>query len=240
MQHNKTDTASFSDKIIYEDSDVIVFNKPCGMLSQGSESEKGAIEIASEIAGCDVLYPVHRLDRMTCGVMIAAKNSRAAAALSALIMDGYMHKEYYAVVKGVPDEKSGILEDMLFFDRRADKSYVVKSGSKRRGAKDARLEYSLESVSRDGKASLISIRLFTGRTHQIRVQFGSRKHPLLGDGKYGGGDNKCKTALCSCRITFDTAALKSGYFGGRDLISAVESGTEFTVPLPEGYPWNLF
>ena len=171
----------------FEDENIIVCVKPVGVLSQSSEKEENMISLLNEYfeqsgKACTA-YPVHRLDRETSGLIVYAKNSRAAAKLSEQITKNEMKKHYFAVVKGIPEEKSGILKDLLFRDKQKNKSYVVKR--KRGGVKEASLEYKVIGES-DGM-SLVDILLHTGRTHQIRVQFSSRKMPLYGDGRYGGG-----------------------------------------------------
>jgi 23S rRNA pseudouridine1911/1915/1917 synthase len=142
------------------------------------------------------IYPVHRLDREVGGVMVYARTRDAAAALSQSIQAGVVKKEYLAVVLGVPEQESGILEDLLLHDTRKNKSYVVKR--MRGGVRKARLSYQVLET-KEGR-SLVQVRLFTGRTHQIRVQFASRQLPLQGDGRYGGGSGTI--ALWSVRLTF--------------------------------------
>ena len=107
-----------------------------------------------------------------------------------------MVKEYVAVVHGTPPE-SGDWEDLLFKDSSRNKVFVVKR--MRGGVKKARLEYTRLTA---GETSLVQIRLHTGRSHQIRVQFASRKYPLVGDHKYGSRDGANAPMLFSCRITF--------------------------------------
>ncbi len=135
------------------------------------------------IGGGAQAYPVHRLDRETAGIMVYAKNSKAAAMLSKQAEQNQIKKRYYAVVKGAPEEKSGVLKDLLFRDKQKNKTFVVKR--ERKGVREASLEY--EVMGENGGLSLLNILLHTGRTHQIRVQFSSRKMPLFGDGRYGGG-----------------------------------------------------
>lgn len=236
---NKIETKYGDVIILYEDDRVLSFVKPPFLLSQKAEDgeEDSVIEYLSAYTGSEV-YPVHRLDRTTGGVMVAAKTSAAASALSQIIADGGMHKEYLAAVHG--NATGGKLEDMLFFDRRKNKSFVVKDGKARRGVKKALLEYEplghAECVA--GEVTLVKVRLMTGRTHQIRVQLAHAGHPLLGDGKYGGRDNKAGCVLWSRRIGFDTAALRKR--GLRAFADALRANEELLSALPSGYPWDLF
>ena len=107
-----------------------------------------------------------------------------------------MVKEYVAMVHGAPEER-GDWEDLLFKDSRKNKVFVVNR--MRAGVKRARLEYARLT---EGETSLVHIRLHTGRSHQIRVQFASRKYPLVGDHKYGSRDEATAPMLFSCRVTF--------------------------------------
>ncbi len=173
-------------KILIEDNDIIVCVKPSGILSQSGEGES-MISLLNEHflrnGEKSQAFPVHRLDRETAGVMVYAKNSKAAAALSKQIEQNTVKKHYYAVVRGTPEEKSGVLKDLLFRDKQKNKSYTVKR--MRKGVREASLEYRV--IGENGGFSMLDILLHTGRTHQIRVQFSSRKMPLYGDGRYGGG-----------------------------------------------------
>lgn len=177
-------------EILYEDKLIVVCVKPAGVISQSADGGKDMISLLNarfeQNGESAKAYPVHRLDRETAGVMVYAKNSKSAAALSKQIEQNTVKKHYYAVVQGVPEEKSGVLRDLLFRDKQKNKTYVVKR--ERKGVRDASLEY--EVISENGGKSLLDILLHTGRTHQIRVQLASRKMPLYGDGKYGGGSGK--------------------------------------------------
>jgi len=192
-------------EILYEDRDIIVCVKPSGILS---ESENGDSicsmleEHLKEENNSGKTYLVHRLDRATGGLMVFAKNSKSAAALSNQISQRSFKKEYLAAIHGCPLENQGTFEDLLFKDSLKNKSFVVKR--MRKGVKSASLDYSvLKTVNSNyGEISLVKILLNTGRTHQIRVQFSSRKMPLLGDGKYGGSDNGCPLGLWSYSMTF--------------------------------------
>lgn len=183
-------------RILCENKDYVVCIKPSGLLSQaGKPGESTMISLLQEQLGGEI-YPVHRLDREVAGVMVYARTSRAAATLSQAIQNGSMKKEYLAVVKGTPASEAGTFEDLLLHDKGKNKSYVVKR--LRGGVKKAKLSYRL--LKTEEAKSLVQIRLFTGRTHQIRVQFSSRGLPLVGDGRYGGGSGKI--ALWSVRLTF--------------------------------------
>lgn len=168
-------------KIIYIDSEIAVIEKPVGVLSQrDAKGEDGLVEILTRQIG-KIVYPVHRLDRPVGGVMVFALTKNAAAYLS---RENAFEKVYLAAVAG-KCEPAGEMVDYLFKDGAKGKSFVVKS--ERRGAKYARLTYeTLKTASTEqGDFSLVRIKLDTGRTHQIRVQFASRGMPLMGDGKYG-------------------------------------------------------
>ncbi|MBQ8145827.1 MAG: RluA family pseudouridine synthase [Clostridia bacterium] len=184
--------------IIYQDEDIVVCEKPYGVSSQKSDKEN-MVDILTEITGTTV-YPVHRLDIQTTGLMVYAKNEKSAGALSAQIADRVFEKEYLCLCHGDISE-NGEMIDFLYHDRIKNKSFVTKT--KRNGAKEARLEFELICKKQAGECelSLVHVKLFTGRTHQIRVQFASRGYPLLGDGKYGARDNE-KIHLHSTRIAF--------------------------------------
>ena len=176
--------------ILYSDKHLAVCIKPVGL---DSESEVPAA--LKEALGGEV-FPIHRLDKNVGGVMVYARTKQAAAALSEAVQEGTMVKEYIAMVHGTPPE-SGDWEDFLFKDSRKNKVFAVKK--ERKGVKYARLEFQRLTA---GKTSLVRIRLHTGRSHQIRVQFSSRGFPLVGDHKYGSHDEKTAPMLFSCRVTF--------------------------------------
>ena len=173
-------------EILYSDRDLYVIVKPVGMDSEH--------EVPAALEG--ETFPIHRLDKNVGGVMVYARTKQAAAALSKAVQEGSMVKEYVAMVHGTPPE-SGDWEDFLFKDSRKNKVFAVKK--ERKGVKYARLEF---NRLREGEESLVHIRLHTGRSHQIRVQFSSRGFPLVGDHKYGSRAEETAPMLFSCRITF--------------------------------------
>jgi 23S rRNA pseudouridine1911/1915/1917 synthase len=184
-------------KIFYQDTEIAVIEKPVGVLSQkDAKGEDGLVEILSRQLGKTV-YPVHRLDRPVGGVMVYALSKNAAALLSG---EKTFEKVYLACVSG-KTAPEGEMVDYLFKDSTKGKSFVVKS--ERKGSKYARLTYeTLKTVtSEQGDLSLVRIKLDTGRTHQIRVQFASRGMPLLGDGKYGSRIKGQGIALWSHGLT---------------------------------------
>lgn len=177
-------------ELLYSDSHIAVCLKPVGV-----DSEQELPKLLSQTLPGEFL-PVHRLDQNVGGIMVFARTRQAAAALSAAIQNGSMVKEYVAMVHGTPPE-SGDWEDLLWKDSRKNKVFIVDR--MRGGVKKARLAYRVLSA---GTESLVRIRLFTGRSHQIRVQFSSRGYPLVGDHKYGSRSQKTAPLLFSCALTF--------------------------------------
>ena len=180
--------------ILYEERGFLVCLKPPGLLSQAGPGDD-LLQALSRQAGGSFL-PVHRLDRGVGGVMAVARSKSAAAALSAAVAQRKFEKEYLCLVRGRPLEEAGTYRDLLLHDRQRNKTFVVDR--MRGGVKEAELDY--RCLASSGGLSLVHVRLRTGRTHQIRVQFASRGMPLAGDGKYGGGPGEI--ALWSYRLAF--------------------------------------
>lgn len=182
--------------ILYEDNALLVCLKPPAALSQAGQNGGESLLSLLEDEGHGAVWPVHRLDRGVGGVMVCAKSQKAAAALSAAVQERKLEKEYLCVVRGRPAEDAGTYVDLLLHDKARNKTFVVDR--MRGGVKEASLSYQVLDTGED--RSLVRVRLHTGRTHQIRVQFASRKTPLLGDGKYGGGSGDI--ALWSFALSF--------------------------------------
>ena len=177
-------------EILYSDKNIAVCVKPVGL-----DSETEVPNALKETLGGEI-FPIHRLDKNVGGVMVYARTKQTAASLSKAVQEGSMIKEYVAIVHGTPPE-CGDWEDFLWKDSKKNKVFVVKR--MRGGVKKARLEFHRLT---SGETSLVRIRLHTGRSHQIRVQFSSRGFSLVGDHKYGSRDTATAPLLFSCRITF--------------------------------------
>lgn len=149
---------------------------------RGEDSEKIAPPGFSSLSRLDVPVP---------GIIAAADSGKRIRVIQ---------KKYYLVCQGRLEEEEGVMEDLLFHDSRTNRTFPVKR--MRKGVKDARLSYTVLAYNEDKDLSYISVILDTGRTHQIRTQFASRKHPLAGDGKYGSRI-KCPIALVCGELTFD-------------------------------------
>lgn len=214
--------------IIYEDKDMVVCEKPVGLLTLPSDSdEKSLIDVLceqlSQGGGRVTLFPVHRLDRLTGGVVVFAKTKHCAEELCRIFAEHKNEKQYLCIVHGSPDKEYGECVDLLFADKRANKSYVVDK--KRKGVKEASLCYEKisDSSHKEKPVSLLRVTLNTGRMHQIRAQLSHRAMPLLGDGKYGSRENSCAPALFAYRLKF--------FYHGEKC---------FTLTPKNEFPWSLF
>lgn len=184
--------------IIYEDKEMIVCNKPAGVLAQSDRSF--AVDMVSSLMayrkqkGEDTYIGViNRLDRNVSGLMVFAKSSKSAGKLNKLMQAQTFNKNYYALVPGKLEEEAGMYEDYLIKNGKTNMSTVCKSRDN--GAKQARLEYEVVEYREKENVSLVRIKLLTGRHHQIRVQFASRGHALIGDTKYGTSEGASRIML---------------------------------------------
>ena len=201
-------------KVIYEDNHIIVVEKPVNVPSQSDKT--GDMDVLSMIkeylkekyhkSGNVYLGLIHRLDRPVGGVMVYAKTSKAAARLSEQVREKMMEKKYLSIVDGKMEKESNILEDYLWKNESTNLSKVVKEGTK--NAKYAKLEYKVIKYEKEIDLSVLEIKLYTGRHHQIRVQFSSRNHSIYGDQKYGTRGRGKQIALWAYELSFEHPTTK--------------------------------
>ena len=214
-------------KIIYEDNHLLVVEKPINMLVQEDNTKDKSLltELKEYLKekyhkpGNVYLGLVHRLDRPVGGVMVFAKTSKCASRLSNQIRENKFEKEYLAVIEGKINPSQGRLVDNLRKDEKTNMVRVDKDG------KISSLTY--KTISCVDNLSLIDILLETGRSHQIRVQFSSRKHPLYGDHRYNPNvEENSQIALWAYKLTI--------------YHPITNEKLTFTSKPPQTYPWNLF
>lgn len=207
-------------ELLYLDEKIVVCIKPAGVLS--TDVPGGLPELVRQALGNPqaTVKTVHRLDQTVSGVMVLARTARAASDLSDQIRNHTFEKTYLAVVHGCPACASGTYRDLLLRSKPERKTYVATEPVK--DAQEAILDY--EVLNTSSEFSRVKVRLYTGRTHQIRVQFSSRSQPLVGDKKYGLAE-ECNIALWSYRIVFRHP--KTG------------EQMEFTKDPPDIYPWTV-
>ncbi|SHG83581.1 RluA family pseudouridine synthase [Ornithinibacillus halophilus] len=218
--------------ILYEDNHLLFVEKPVNIPVQEDRSQdqdllsylKEDLKVRYQKPGNVYLALIHRLDRPVGGVMVFSKTSKAASRLSDAMRRKSVDKRYLAVIRGNPSKKHGVLEDYLVKDRKKNKVYTTEPHQK--NAKKAVLEYDV--IGQKENMSLVSIKLITGRPHQIRVQFASRNLPLYGDQKYGKKVNEPgqQIALWSQSLEVEHPTKKE------------EIKVQSTPP--NKYPWNLF
>ena len=185
-------------EILYSDRDILVCIKPARVLS--TDEPGGLPSLVRTALGNEKadVRTVHRLDRVVSGVMVLARNAKAASELSRQIREDTFEKEYLAVVHGRPEKDSGTLTDLLYRDKARRMTMVASEPAK--GVQEAILDYTVMNYTED--MSRVKVLLRTGRTHQIRVQFSSRNLPLVGERKYCTLEDPCEIALWSHRIAF--------------------------------------
>ena len=208
-------------EILYKDRDILVCVKPPRVLS--TDEPGGLPELVRQELGdpkADV-RTVHRLDRVVSGLMVLARNPAAASELSRQIREGTFKKEYLAVVHGGPLAPAGTFRDLLGRDKARKMTFVAPEPGK--GIQEAALDYKVLAAEAD--RAKVLVRLHTGRTHLIRVQFASRGMPLYGERKYSERNDPCEIALWSYRLGFAHPAT------GEPM--------EFTKEPPESDPWIM-
>ena len=197
-------------EIIFEDDDILVCRKPAGVATQtkrlGQQDMESLLKNYRAKKGePPYIGVVHRLDQPVEGVMVFAKNQKAAANLSKQVQDRAIGKYYYAISANEPRENEGVLEDYLLTDKKANITKVVDKDAQ--GSKKAKLEYCVEKTKEE--KTLFDIKLHTGRQHQIRVQMSHIGCPLIGDSKYGDEKNRGALALCSYKLEFEHPTKKT-------------------------------
>lgn len=209
-------------ELLYVDESIVVCIKPARVLS--TDEPGGLPELVRQALGNpkEDIRTVHRLDRVVSGVMVLARNAAAASELSRQMRENVFQKEYLAVLHGVPEDMDGTLTDLLYRDKARRMTMVAKEPGK--NVRQAVLDYRVLGTSKN--LSKVLIRLHTGRTHQIRVQFASRGLPLVGERKYSEGEDPCEIALWSHKVCFIHP--KTG------------EKVEFSQEPPQVYPWTLF
>ncbi len=209
-------------EILYQNANILVCIKPARVLS--TDEPGGLPELVREALGdpkADV-RTVHRLDRVVSGVMVLARSANAASELSRQIREDQFRKEYLAIVHGRPENPEGTLHDLLARDKARRMTFVAEAPGK--GVQEAALSYRVLEYANG--MSLVRVRLHTGRTHQIRVQFSSRGMPLVGERKYAVWNDPCELALWSAKIGF--------YHPGTG------EWVEFSKEPPAVFPWTEF
>ena len=205
-------------ELIYCDEEIVVCVKPARVLS--TDEPGGMPELVRQTLGTEDVRTVHRLDRVVSGLMVLARSAEAASELSRQIRDDEFEKEYLAITHGSPEQDTGRLCDLLFRDKARKMTMVATEPGK--GVLPASLSYRV--LNRKNETSRVRIKLETGRTHQIRVQFASRGMPLVGERKYSTLQDDCEIALWSYRLAF--AHPKTG------------KKMDFLLEPPEVFPWT--
>ncbi|NLY11877.1 MAG: RNA pseudouridine synthase [Firmicutes bacterium] len=204
-------------RILAEDNHILVVEKPPNVLSQGDRTGdldllsilKQDIKVRYDKPGNVYLGLVHRLDRPVGGVMVFAKTSKAAKRLGEQLRNHQIERGYLAIVRGILEQEKGRLVHYL---KKDPKSLKVKAVGKKEG-KEAILTYELLGVTNEvnNQFSLVRVNLITGRSHQVRVQFATIGHSLLGDRLYSNipQDSQFQLALWAYKLSFNHPTLKS-------------------------------
>ena len=217
-------------KIIYDDKNIIVAEKPAGFPSQADKTndENMLSELSKQLT--TEVFLVHRLDRPVGGIMVFAKNKKACSSLSMQVQDKTFKKTYHAITCGIPKENSKTLIDYMQKNQRLNISKIVQKNMP--NAKMAELSYEVQKTietSEYGSLALLKINLKTGRHHQIRLQLSNAGFPIWGDTKYNDIFKKrggfVNIALFASSITFKNPTTNT-----------LET---YSLPLPNAVPFSL-
>ena len=205
---------------IHETKDIIIVNKPAGQLSQGAKGFD--LDLVNEVMTYNASQGkpayaaiINRLDRPVSGLVLIAKNKSAAAKYSTLMQkEGGFNKQYEALICGKLSDPKGTFVDYLKKDGRTNTSAIVPAdaAANDKEAKLSKLEYEVISYDEVKDITHVRIHLITGRHHQIRVQFASRRHPLVGDYKYADepGSSRASSSGYSSGSAYDAACDNTG------------------------------
>jgi 23S rRNA pseudouridine955/2504/2580 synthase len=187
--------------IVYENDDILLCNKPPGLvMHRGSSHDYGLVEMMQSATRNPDFTFVNRIDKATSGLVLGAKNPIAIRKLSKLFRQRAIEKYYLVMVEGIISEDNFTISSYL---KKTDER-VEEHKNDHNGAKKAVSSFSV--VKRLNHATLLEVRLFTGRTHQLRVQLAGKNHPIIGDAKYGKGETR-NMLLFSRRVVIPTFAL---------------------------------
>lgn len=193
--------------ILYEDNSIIIVEKPAGIATQSADVTRPDLVslIKNHLGKTDPYVGViHRLDQPVAGILVFAKDKKTAAALSKQVRSDVMNKHYRALVEGIVDvQKDAVLVDKLYKDSRQNKAVISDTAPSGVSLQEAKLFYRTEKIYEDRGITELSIRLVTGRFHQIRAQLSHMNHPIVGDRKYGSTMSYQKgIALVADRLEF--------------------------------------
>ena len=203
--------------ILYEDKSIIVINKPAGLATQSANvSIKDSVSLIKEhlkinnpeLKGEPYVGVVHRLDQPVSGILVFAKNQKAAASLSKQVQSDFMNKQYIAIIEGkleADNNEKCCLRNLMYKDSKESKAVIVnKKEDAPKGVKvvEGILEYTIVEHREAEDETVLSIKLITGRFHQIRAQLSNMGHPIIGDRKYGSLRQYKGIALSAVKLEF--------------------------------------